>query len=99
MDRGGGVNDTAADRANEKVARYILEQFKDEPGDDPAAQHLAACDTACVTEPDATNGTYGCDTGCDYTRFEAVIACDHGRRYEFEYGEFGMLSDILWEIG
>lgn len=92
------MSDTAADRADKKVARYILEQFKGEPGDDLAAQHLAACDSVRVTDPDAENGTYGCDTGCDYTRFEAVIVCDHGQRYEFEYGEFGMLSDILWSL-
>lgn len=92
------MSDTAADRANEKVARYILEQFQAEPGDDPAAQHLAACDSVRVEDPDAESGTYGCDTGCEYTRFEAVIACAHGQRYEFEYGEFGMLADILWEL-
>lgn len=89
------MNDEAAQRANDRVAAYILEQFRDEPDSDPAAQHLAACAGAIVTEPDASQGAYGCDTGCDYTRFEAVIACDHGQQYEFKYGEFGMLSDIL----
>ncbi|MER6183035.1 hypothetical protein [Streptomyces sp. NPDC001652] len=89
------MSDEAAQRANERVAAYILEQFEDEPGDDAAAQHLAACDSVRVTDPDAQNGTYGCDTGCDYTRFKAVIACDHGQQCEFKYGEFGRLSDIL----
>lgn len=89
------MNDEASKRANERVAAYILEQFRDEPGSDPAAQHLAACASAQVTEPDASQGDYGCDTGCDYTRFTAIIACDHGQQYEFKYGEFGMLSDIL----
>lgn len=95
---GDAAEDAAADRANAKVARYILEQFQEEPGDEPAAGHLAACDSVRVEDPDAQNGTYGCDTGCDYTRFTAVIACDHGQRHEFEYGEFGTLSDILWEL-
>lgn len=89
------MSDEAAARANEKVCRYILEQFKDDPGTDPAAKHLSACESIRVTDPDAQSGTYGCDTGCDYTRFEAVVACDHGLQYEFEYGEFGMLGDII----
>lgn len=85
-----------AQRASERVAAYILEQFHDEPGDDEAAEHLAACDSAVVTNPDASNGTYGCDTGCDYTTFTATIACDHGQQIDdYEYGEFGRLGDIL----
>jgi hypothetical protein len=92
------MTDETAIRANDKVARYILEQFKDDPDTEPAAEHLAACDSVRVTDPDAQNGTYGCDTGCDYTRFEAVITCDHGQRHEFQYGEFGMLSDIIWDL-
>lgn len=93
------MTDTAADRANEKVARYILDQFKEEHDDDSSALHLAACESVRVDDPDAQSGTYGCDTGCEYTRFEAVIACEHGQRYEFKYGEFGLLSEILWELG
>lgn len=92
------MSDDATGRANEKVARYILEQFKDDPGLDSAAQHLATCDTVRVTDPDAQSGEYGCDTGCDYTRFEAVIGCDHGQQINYEYGEFGLLSDILWDL-
>lgn len=89
------MTDEAVDRANERVAAYILEQFHDEPGDGEAAEHLAACDGARVTNPDASNGTYGCDTGCDYTRFTATIACGHDQQIEFGYGEFGRLGDIL----
>ncbi|WP_369211328.1 hypothetical protein [Streptomyces flavofungini] len=92
------MTDESAERANEKVASYILEQFKDEPGQEPAAQHLAACDSVRVTDPDARDGEYDCDTECEYVRFEAVIACDHGQRYEFEYGEFGMLSSIIGDL-
>lgn len=95
---GDGVKDTAADRANEKVAEYVLQAFRGEPDEDPAALHLAACEGAFVEDPAAEQGAYGCDTGCDYVRFTAVIACEHGRRYRFEYGEFGMLADILWEL-
>jgi hypothetical protein len=92
------MNDDAAQRANDRVARYILAQFKNEPGNEAAAQHLAHCESVRVIDPDASNGTYGCDTGCDYTTFEAVIACDHGQQIDYEYGEFGLLSDILWDL-
>lgn len=93
------MTDEAAQRANERVAAYILEQFHDEPGGGESAEHLAACDSIRVTDPDASNGTYGCETGCDYTRFTATIACGHGQQIEFEYGEFGRLGDILVGLG
>lgn len=89
----------AAQRANERVADYIMRQLRGEPGDSPTAQHLANCDSARVTNPDAQDGTYGCDTGCDYTTFTATIACGHGQQMDYEYGEFGMLSDILSGLG
>jgi hypothetical protein len=52
-----------------------------------------------VEDPDALNGAHGCDTGCDYARFEAVIVCPHGQREEFEWGQFGEIADILEEMG
>lgn len=51
-----------------------------------------------MEDPDAYNGSYGCDTGCDYARFEAVITCPHGEREQFEWGDFGEIGRILEEF-
>jgi hypothetical protein len=88
------MGDEAADRANELTARFILRTFREEE----AGHHLATCPTARVVEQDASNGTYGCDTGCPYARLEAVIGCDCGQRTDFEYGDFGDIADMLEEI-
>ncbi len=89
------MSDESARLANDRVATYILEQFRGEKYTTATAQHLYRCDSIRVIDPDAQDGDYGCDTGCDYTRFTATIACDHGQQVDYEYGEFGMLSDIL----
>jgi hypothetical protein len=80
--------------ADEKVAQYILREFRRE---DPT-KHLTLCPDTDVVEADAEQGTYGCRTGCDFTRFTALIACSHGDRETYEYGEFGDLSSILFDL-
>lgn len=42
-------------------------------------------------EPEMYNGTYGCDTGCDYVRFE--VYCPHCRRLNYQTGCFGEFGD------
>lgn len=46
----------------------------------------------------AQDGSYVCDTGCDYVRFEAVIECPHGFSELVEWGEFGDLAGILEDL-
>ena len=42
------------------------------------------------------DGTYGCDTGCEYYRLTAKLVCEHfPEGIEYEYGDFGMLHDLL----
>ncbi|WP_433364128.1 hypothetical protein [Streptosporangium sp. CA-115845] len=82
--------------ADERVARFILATYR-KPGE-ADNEHLAACPEAHVEDPDAYNGTYGCDTGCDYARFEAIIACPHGERADFNWGDFGDVASILEEL-
>lgn len=86
--------------ADAAVARFVLHDFRDEVGRSSSAdeQHLAACAEASVAHMDGENGTYGCDTGCEYARLTAQIECPHGRRVEHEYGDFGEIADILEEI-
>ncbi|MER7361903.1 hypothetical protein [Nonomuraea wenchangensis] len=82
--------------ADERVARFILKTYR-EPGEAENA-HLRDCPDATVQDPDAYDGTYGCDTGCDYARFEGVITCPHGEREQFEWGDFGEIGGILDEM-
>lgn len=97
--------------ADALVTRFILRKFREDTQRaekshaiyswqrvTEAASHLARCDSAQVAEEERSNGVYGCDTGCEYARLEAVIACDHGFRDDFEYGEFGDLGDLLAEV-
>lgn len=83
--------------ADEKVARYILEQFARDAETKPEL-HLAGCTTTTVVDADARDGQYGCDTGCDYYRLSAVITCSHDYRVEFDYGDFGEIGWILEDM-
>lgn len=40
-----------------------------------------------IVDIDMYNGTYGCDTGCDYVRFE--VHCPHCHRMIYQTGTFG----------
>lgn len=82
--------------ADDLVNRYVLRWFREESmGHLP---HLRECPDLTVTNADARDGSYGCETGCDYVRFEAVITCPHGEREEVEWGQFGELASILEDL-
>lgn len=84
------------ERANELVARYIISHYREENG--PCGDHLSSCPDITVTDADASDGSYGCDTGCEYVRFEAVLTCPHGESEAHEFGEFGELTWILEDL-
>ena len=85
--------------ADERVKRWILGEFREAFADAwrvrESLRHLAACDGAEAADVTGGDGSYGCETGCEYVRLEAVITCPHGRREEWTWGEFGELADIL----
>ena len=83
-------------RADVLVSRYTLAKYR-ESGEAENA-HLKVCPEAVTEDPESHNGTYGCDTGCEYVRFEATITCPHGQREDFEWGTFGELSYILEDL-
>ncbi|MEU0624942.1 hypothetical protein ABZ329_29295 [Streptomyces rubiginosohelvolus] len=100
-----------AAKADAIVSRYILRKFREETKANmtsplpsfrarvsESAAHLVSCPDLRVVDQEATNGSYGCDTGCDYARLEADLICSHGMREEYEYGDFGELADMLQEI-
>lgn len=83
-----------SERANELVRAYIVRHYLAEnPGG-----HLGGCDQVTVEDAAAEDGGYGCDTGCEYVRFTAVLACPHGSREEHGYGEFGDLAGIIEDL-
>lgn len=86
--------------ADDLVVRFILRDFRNEVGSTSteAERHLAACAEATATHIEGANGTYGCDTGCEYARLTAQITCPHGQEAEHEYGDFGEIGDILIDI-
>lgn len=82
--------------------RTILRKLRNDeldgwPSDDPE-RHLRTCPAAAVEAVEGTNGTYGCDTGCEFARLEAVVRCPHGVRADVEYGQFGMLADLIADM-
>jgi hypothetical protein len=96
---------------DEKVGRLILRMFRSDtaatlrplgigrPADSTPEGHLALCEEATVLDPDASDGTYGCDTGCDYVTLEAQIACPHvAAPVEYEYGDFGTMAMLLDDL-
>lgn len=98
-------------QANALVSRYILRKFREGIHSNleslvpsfrarvsEASEHLVDCPDLHVEEQDATDGVYGCDTGCEYARLEATLGCSHGMTEDYEYGDFGELADMLREI-
>jgi hypothetical protein len=86
--------------ADELVTRFILRDFRENVGRlSPAAEmHLAECPDATAKHVDGSDGTYGCDTGCEYAQLEAEITCPHGFEGEHTYGDFGEIADMLDDI-
>lgn len=44
---------------------------------------------------DLFNGTYGCDSGCEYVSFE--VECPGCKREIYRTGEFGSFGDSPWD--
>lgn len=61
--------------------------------------HLEECPDAVVVNATGTGGTYGCETGCEYTNLECEVRCPHlPRPVAVTYGEFGELSSLLEDL-
>ena len=88
--------------SDELLADFVLRRYRHENGVPPRGRdmqpsHLATCPSTCVVDLDARNGTYGCDTGCEYYRLEATLHCDH-EETDFEFGDFGELADLIEDL-
>ncbi len=107
------IDESAGSRADVLIRAYVADLFRDahrntyprvaciEAPEIPLAcgEHLPHCPELTVTHATAVDGVYGCDTGCEYVRFEADVSCPHGERVEgWRWGEFGDLAMILEDI-
>ena len=80
--------------ADEKVNAWLLDQFKS----DYLGSHFRECEGPFeVLHTEAENGSYGCETGCEYARLRATFVCPHVR-VEWEYGDFGDIASMLHGI-
>lgn len=84
--------------ADERVRRLILRRYRSAADGVAFPDHLQRCPEVYVDQADARDGSYGCDTGCEYVRFEATIRCPHGGSSQFDWGDFGELTDMLEEM-
>lgn len=57
-----------------------------------SGHHLIECPSAKLTILDAYDGSYECETGCDFYRVETEVRCEHGVADEYTYGDFGEFS-------
>lgn len=77
--------------ADELVRQFIARRFRS----DGRNRHLRSCPDLTFEDVDAYDGLYGCDTGCEFARFEAVVSCPHGESESFEWGDFGTMDWII----
>jgi hypothetical protein len=91
-------------RTDDLVREMVLARLRSNGGSggifdrDEIAQHMTACPDVTVKDFVASDGTYGCETGCEYARLEAVLSCPHHENVEYEYGEWGELADMIEEM-
>lgn len=86
--------------ADELLARYVLRGYREKntPAFGAPPPHLVSCEEATAKHVEAEDGTYGCETGCEYVRLTAMVECPHGESVEFEYGDFGDIAGIIEEM-
>ena len=79
---------------DEKVTAWVIMAARKKAED----AHLRECPDLSASQPEAENGSYGCDTGCEYARLGADLSCPHGHSEAFTYGDFGDLAEIIEEL-
>jgi hypothetical protein len=85
--------------ADEKVRKYVLWKYQRTDRENyHEPKHLHDCPSIRIVELDAFDGSYGCDTGCEYYRFESTITCDHGETDDYTWGQFGELAMLLEDL-
>ncbi len=82
-----------AQHANELLERFIIKEFRSEH----SGEHIGECLELAVADLDGRDGSYGCDTGCEYLQLQALITCPHAAHsaVAFTYGEFGDMAGLI----
>jgi hypothetical protein len=86
------------EKANKAVKEYVLKEYRRSEYWQRERKHLQDCEDASIELLSASDGAYGCDTGCEYFRIDTVISCIHGYREEYEHGDFGDLLNEFPEL-
>ena len=71
---------------------WLLARYR-EAGD--SERHLRICPETVVVDHEVTDGTYGCDTGCEFLRWSVTVQCPHHERHEVNDGEFGDMRTVI----
>lgn len=75
--------------ADDRVSRFVLSRAVSD-------SRTHTCIDTKVSFLEGDDGTYGCDTGCEYLRLTAKLTCKHfPEGIEYEYGDFGMLYNLF----
>lgn len=81
--------------ADELLAAVVLQKYReDREGRD---DHLASCPETVARDVSGENGTYGCDTGCEYYKLTATLKCPH-EELDWEYGDFGDIAGLIEDM-
>ncbi len=81
--------------ADELLAAVVLRKYReDREGRD---DHLASCPDTVARDVSGENGTYGCDTGCEYYKLTATLKCPH-EELDWEYGDFGDIAGLIEDM-
>jgi hypothetical protein len=87
------------DEADERVNRLVLKLYQKEKNfRDPVRAHLQQCPEIEISYASGEDGSYGCDTGCEYVRLEATLKCHHDFSETYHYGSFGDLAILLEDL-
>lgn len=85
-------------KADDLVRAWILKEVRDTtPGRDrenTLTLHIVTCPSLRVVDFEGGDGFYGCETGCEFVRLYANLACEHETGKYF-YGNFGDMSWII----
>lgn len=93
------------DRVNHILTQGLLDSFREEHKSiyghtrfgfgNKSEEHLFYCDKTYANLEIAHDGTYGCDTGCDFYTLKGTISCPHDFSVEHDASTFGGLDWVF----
>jgi hypothetical protein len=84
-----------SDPIDQQVGAYVLGEYRSGGSND----HLRTCPDARLANLDGGDGSYGCDTGCEYVEFTVDVMCPHGESVVgWQWGSFNTIADMIEEM-